>query len=78
MTESVDKSYWTCRWQNIGAHDTLLGYCTRVAKNNPDGKKAIPGEHVDKGCKFWEEKPPRAFNRQDDGALKKGDGNDSL
>ena len=56
MDESADRSCWTCRWQNIGAHDTLLGYCGYPSKNNPERKKGIPGEYVDKGCKFWEEK----------------------
>jgi hypothetical protein len=48
-----DKSCWTCQWQ-VSAPDTFLGHCTKKVRNNPKGRKEIPPDIVDVGCKHWE------------------------
>jgi hypothetical protein len=61
ITENV-KDCWSCKFQNINSQTTLIGNCEKVTRNNPEGKKEIPGDFVDIGCKLWREKKMGATN----------------
>lgn len=51
MAEAVDRSCWTCGWQQMGG-DTFLGLC-RYFETKGQAKKAIPVTVVDQGCRLW-------------------------
>jgi len=55
-----DECCWTCDYQWNWGETTFLGKCTAPAANNPTGKKDIPPEIVDKGCKRWKAREKKA------------------
>ncbi|MEI8176069.1 MAG: hypothetical protein WCG78_04315 [Candidatus Omnitrophota bacterium] len=55
MTDSKEKSCWTCASQNIST-STFLGVCVWFEKNKKGENKSIPPAIVDIGCKHWEKK----------------------
>ena len=55
----TDTSCWTCDHVSLGG-DAFPARCAWFVEAKKSEKpKDIPIDRVDKGCKFWREKPPR-------------------
>ncbi len=58
MSDSNEKSCWSCTFQELG-NETFLGVCTWFEKKGKGKNKDIPVDVVDKGCQHWKESGSR-------------------